>query len=144
MNSKYLLTFKGVEGSVELTYNEDTLLVEYVLNAPLNEPQLVFLLKRLPLDSVQAEDMPNKNPVFGIVKLDQDLRFTTFWETYGQKIHPHRCEPLWDKLKDSEKLAALNTLPAYFRYLAKTGAFKVNPENYIKKQYWRTDWKTAA
>ncbi|QEM13456.1 hypothetical protein [Mucilaginibacter rubeus] len=144
MKTKYLLSFKGVEGSVEFTYNETGLLVEYVCSAELSTEQLVFMLKRIPLLVEQVKEMPGIHPSFTVVELTQDLSFKIFWEAYGQKIHPHRCEPLWNRLKDSDKIAALNAMPSYFRYLTRTGVAKVNPENYIKKQYWKTDWRTAA
>jgi hypothetical protein len=144
MKTKYLLTFRQTEGCVEFAYNEDGLLVEYLLSAELTKKQLVYLLKLLPRDYAELDTLPIQNPDFTITELKGDLSFGRFWEAYGQKIHPHRCEPLWNKLKDGDKLAALNALPAYFKYLQKSGAYKVNPENYIRKQYWKTDWKKAA
>lgn len=141
MKTKYLLNFKDVLGSVEFTYNQDGLLVEYLLSAELSEHQLLFLLKRLPRTVEDVEVLQSQHPAFSVSKLTENLSFNTFWEAYGQKIHPHRCEPLWNKLKDGEKLAALTAISAYFSHTNKTGAYRVNPENYIKKQYWKTDWK---
>lgn len=144
MKTKYLLTFKDVEGSMEFTYNETGLLVEYQCSEELTDKLIVFILKRMPRVVEEAVELPLQHPSFKVVKLTQDLSFKLFWETYGQKIHPHRCEPLWNKLKDSDKLAALNAIPGYFRYLTRTGVAKANPENYIKKQYWKNDWKAIA
>lgn len=121
-------------------YDNAGLLVFYsVLDAELTENQLLTLCKKLPRD--EADLFPlNSTGYFIIKKLDEDLSFDNFWAQYGQKIHAHRCEPIWKKMSDVKKLSALKGLSAYFAYLDRKGIYKVNPENYLKKEYWKTNW----
>ena len=82
-----------------------------------------------------------RNEVFPTVKrVDEDLSFDNFWREYDKKIHPHRCEPFWDKMSDAKRLAALKAIVAYKGYLGRSGVAKANPENYLKKEYYKTNW----
>jgi hypothetical protein len=73
-------------------------------------------------------------------KVDQDLSFENFWLQYDKKIHPHRCEPLWKKYSEAKRVLALKAIAPYTAYCTKTGVAKANPENFLKKDYYKTDW----
>jgi hypothetical protein len=138
--NKYILTSAHYTGSVIFYYDDAGLLLFYsALDADINERVLLQVLKKLPRDIVDLEPF-NASEFYTVKKLDEDLSFENFWNQYGVKIHPHRCEPLWKKLSDVKKLAALKAMAPYFDYCTRKSVYKVNPENYIKKEYWKTNW----
>lgn len=138
--TKYILTSVHYTGGVQINYDSDGFCVYYsVLDADLTKGQLVSLLKKWPREECDLNPL-YESGYFTIKKLDEDLSFENFWSQYRQKIHPNRCEPFWKKMSDFKKLSALKGLPAYFAYLDRKGIYKVNPENYLKKEYWKTNW----
>lgn len=138
--TKYILTSVHFTGTVQFDYDNAGLMVFYsVLDASLTYKELYRLLQKIPRLEGDLTEL-NATGYFTIRKLSEDLSFENFWSQYEKKIHAHRCEPLWAKLSDVKKLAALKGIGAYQHYLGRTGVAKCNPENYIKKEYWRNDW----
>jgi hypothetical protein len=140
MSKKYLLTSTRFTGSVEFTYNHKGYLTAFLVDSEMTDDQLGWLLNHFPFDERAVTDLRNASPTLCIKDVDSDLSFESFWNRFGKKIHPNRCEPLWKKLTDGKKTAALATIAPYDAYLSRTGTYKVSPENYIKKEYWKTDW----
>jgi len=138
--TKYILTSVHYNGAVQFEYDKAGLMLFYsVLDAELNEKQLFRLLQKLPRDESELAPL-NENGYFTVKKLSEDLSFESFWMQYEKKIHPNRCEPIWKKLSDVKRLAAIKAIGPYNHYVEKTGVAKANPENYLKKEYWKTDW----
>jgi hypothetical protein len=138
--NRYILTSIHYTGGVQFNYDNEGLLVFYsVLDADLTKTQLVTLLKKLPREEWDLAAL-NETKYFTIKKLDEDLSFENFWAQYDKKIHPNRCEPLWKKLSEVKRLAALKSIGAYDAYLRRTGVAKCNPQNYIIREYWKTNW----
>ena len=138
--TKYILTSVHYVGTVQFNYDNAGLMVFYsVLDAQLNESQLVGLLRKLPREEQDLQKL-NETQYFTVKKVSEDLSFDNFWREYDKKIHPHRCEPFWNKLSDVKRLAALKSVGPYNAYLDRTGVAKANPENFLKKEYYRTDW----
>ena len=129
------------KGGVQFNYDNGGFLVFYsVLDAELTEQYLIGLLRKLPREEQDLTAL-NSSGFFTIKKLDEDLSFENFWSQYGKKIHPNRCEPLWKKLSEIKKLNALKAIAPYEAYLQRTGVAKANPQNYLIREYWKTDWR---
>lgn len=139
--NRYIITSVHYTGAVYFEYDNGGLMVFYsALDAVLTEKQLVGLLLKIPREE---RDLPalNATDYFTIKKVTEDLSFENFWGLYDKKIHPHRCEPFWKKLSEVKKLLIIGSIGPYNAYLSKTGVAKANPENYLKKEYYKTDWK---
>jgi hypothetical protein len=138
--TKYILTSEHFTGALQFDYDNDSLLVFYsATDAVLSHQQLVGLLRKIPRVEGELPTL-NETGYFKIRKLDEDISWENFWEQYAQKIHPHRCEPIWKKMSDIKKLAAIKTIGPYNTYVERKGIAKANPENYLKKEYWKTNW----
>jgi hypothetical protein len=138
--TKYILTSVHYKGAVQFEYDKAGLMLFYsVLDAELSELQLVGLLKKIPVEERDLQKL-NETGYFTVKNLSEDLSFESFWQLYEKKIHPHRCEPLWKKMSDVKRLAAIKAIGGYNYYLGRTGVGKAGPENYLKKEYWKTDW----
>ena len=142
--TKYILTSIHYKGAVQFNYNDDGLLLFYsVLDAELNKTQLVGLLRKIPREEWDLAKL-NETQYFTLKKVSEDLSFENFWREYDKKIHPHRCEPFYNKMSDVKKLATLKSIGPYNYYLTRTGVAKANPENYLKKEYYKTDWSKES
>ncbi|TZF81799.1 hypothetical protein FW774_17230 [Pedobacter sp. BS3] len=136
---KYILTSKSFTGAVEFGFNSTGTLVFYNNAADMSDKQTDWLLAHLPPNEVYLNQLKVK--ISGELKeVPPDLSFDTFWTAYDKKIHAIRCKPLWNKLKDTDKMRAIMQIKPYDAYCARTGIAKANPENYLKKQYYETDW----
>lgn len=79
---------------------------------------------------------------FTCVEQEILITFDAFWDSYKKKINRKRCEPLWAKLSAAERLAALNGIQAYERYLQRESwRTKADPEKYLRDRYWENEWK---
>jgi hypothetical protein len=142
--NKYILTSIHFVGGVQFNYDSEGLLVFYsVLDAELSKKELITLLKKIPREEHDLATL-NETQYFTIKRMDEDLSFENFWSQYNKKIHAIRCEPLWKKLSDVKKLAALKGIASYDAYLHRTGVAKCNPQNYIIREYWRNDWSKES
>jgi hypothetical protein len=48
---------------------------------------------------------------------------------------------MYNKLSDANKLKAIGGIKSYEAYLSRSGRYKADPENYLNKEYYLTDWK---
>lgn len=139
---KYILTSPTLNGPITFGFNEDGFLTFYNNEANQAEPQIKALLRRLPR---AVEELPNltNGTQATLTEVPEDLSFDRFWRAQapGKKIHRFRCEPLWKKMSDNNKMLAIMRYPAYLEYCAKNQRGIVDPENYLKKQYYLTDWR---
>lgn len=137
---KYVLTSPSFAGSVELGYDFNGHLVFYSYAAEMSEKQLQWFLPRLPKNEVELNGL--KAVVKGELKeVPADLSFDAFWDKYDKKINRKRCEPIWKKLTDAQKMQALMNVPAYDSYLQRTGIGKAHPDNYLTREYFSVDWR---
>ncbi|QTE37206.1 hypothetical protein J3L18_29565 [Mucilaginibacter gossypii] len=143
--SKYILTSDHYTGGVVFEYNNAGLLVFYsVLDAELSERELVTLLQKLPREEGDISKL-NERQYFKVLNLSEDLSWEAFIEEYGKKIHPHRCIPYWNKLSDYKKLKHKKGIAPYLAYLKRNpGVAQANPEGFLKREYYRTDWSKES
>lgn len=67
-----------------------------------------------------------------------DIEFEQFWDLYDKKLAKPKCLAKWKKLKQSEKDAIYNHLPAY---LASTPdkQYRKNPLTYLNGECWNDE-----
>lgn len=135
---KYILTSPRFNGTVTFGYDANDSLVFYH-NECDNEAAINWLKNNLPV-SEQALKELKKNIDGSIQEVPQDLSFDTFWDTYDQKINRKRVEPLWKKLSDANKMLAIMKVKSYDAYINRKGIGKANPDNYLSREYFLTDW----
>ena len=136
---KYVLTSPKFEGSVTFGYHQDGHLMLYSVNTD-SLPVIMWLKNHLPVNQMQLD--PIKQRIEGTIQeVPEDLSFNAFWERYGRKINRKRCEPIWKKMSEAERLLAITRIGPYEKYLERTGyRGKADPENYLKKGTYETDW----
>lgn len=137
---KYVLTSPRFAGNVTFWYNEDDILVYFHNEAEMNIQQHSWLLRHLPTQEDAIK--PLSSVIEGTLELlPEDLSFDRFWNAYARKVNRARVEPMWKKMSDAEKLQAIMQIKPYERYLQRTGfRGKADPENYLRKGYFTTDW----
>lgn len=70
-----------------------------------------------------------------------DLSFDAFWKAYNKKINRKRCEPLWKKMSDAERVECLMNIPKYHAFLKRFPTRgKLDPESYLRKGAYQNDW----
>ena len=71
-----------------------------------------------------------------------EITLDEFLDRYGRRINVKRCIPLWGKLAASTRNKALAGVTPYLDYLKRVGfRAQADPETYLKKEYWLTDWR---
>lgn len=138
---KYILKSKSFTGSVIFGYKNDMLCL-FNNESEMIDEQIKWLLPNLPLSKSCLADFQKK--VKGSVEIvPPDTSFGAFWESYGKKINKKRCMPLWNKLKESDRIMCLMSLTSYDGYLKRAnGRAKLDPENYLKRESYHTNWNT--
>jgi hypothetical protein len=138
---KYVLTSTSFIGNVTFGYNDIGQLVFFDNSSKMDANQHAWLLNNLPTASPVLEIIKTK--IKGTIEeIPEDISFDAFWNKYDKKINRKRCEPLWKKLSDADKLCAIKNIKPYEDYLQRTGfRGKCDPENYFKKEYHLVDWK---
>lgn len=92
------------------------------------------LLERLPLTESELKDF-STNPKAKLKEVQPDLRFEVFWEKYDYKIgNKPRAKRLWDGLKVSDRLKAVEFIPRYNAILAERGTARLYPETYLSQR----------
>jgi len=137
---KYILTSPKFTGTITFGY-DDGYLALFHNESEMTKEQKEWLLRHLPGNEPYLINFANV--VKGEIKeVPADLSFETFWEKYDKKINKKRCEPMWKKLSDAEKMQAISNIKQYEGYLERTGfRGKADPENYLKKEHYAVDWK---
>jgi hypothetical protein len=159
---KKIIITGDFEGSVTVLYGEPgvgaeawpPLLDVDLRDAVLNDKRKKFIVSRVPVrygparweqDGGEVVMVPWKEQwgpaplVF--TEMDVELDFEEdFWKPYGKKVNKDRCQKEWEKLTVPERAMAVTRLHAYLRYLSRTGIAKADPENYLKKKYFKNDY----
>lgn len=137
---KYILTSPRFTGHVTFGYDDADNLIFYH-NETEEEAVINWLKRNLPVNDAELSQLQTK--IKGTIKeVPEDLSFDTFWDKYDKKINRKRCEPMWKKLSDAERMQAITNIKPYELYLERTGfRGKADPENYLKKEHYAVDWK---
>jgi len=140
IKKKFLLTSINFEGQITFGYNDEGYLVYYLNESDQSEMQLRNFLALLPRVEEEFYKITNI-PTVTVVKVPIDLSFDRFWEIQLKKINKLRCIPIYNKLKDKDRIDAIAQYVPYTVYCNKNSRGIVDPENYLKKEYFKNDWK---
>ncbi|QXU42073.1 hypothetical protein [Pedobacter sp. D749] len=136
---KYILTSPKFTGSVTFGYDSGGFLVYFLNETEMTPIQKEWLLRKLPLGDGSLKEI-SKLIEGDLKEVPADLSFETFWDKYDKKINRKRTEPMWKKMPDAERMAAIMNIKPYDSYLQRTGIGKAHPENYLKKEYFNVEW----
>lgn len=136
---KYTLTSAKFTGKLVFGYTNG-LLTYFENAAQIQDTGYKWILDNFPTSpdilKKMADAIPGKMEV-----VPEDLSFDAFWNTYGKKANRHRCEPLWNKLSDADRIECLSSIKPYEGYLKRVSwRAKLDPENYLKKEAFRNNW----
>lgn len=141
---KLILTSPGFNGEVELLYGTDGMLVLIDMqNADLNAAQVRYLKTASPIfyekDSFKAAF---RSDTLVVTEGDYKVTFDMFYNEYGVKRNRDRCEKIWAKMSEVERVKAYAGIKPYKRHLTlNTWKTQADPENYLKKKFWLNDWR---
>lgn len=137
--SKYEYISPNFAGKLIFGFDTNQNLTLFQNEAFLNTAQLNWLLGNLPtnfqalLTLIHGKDGK-------LVELSEAATFERFWDEYAHKINRKRCEPLFNKLSDADKVLAITSVKAYKLYLKRMGRYQADPETYLRKTYYETEW----
>jgi hypothetical protein len=143
MIEKYILTSPSFKGNAVFGFSGGFL--SYFENeSEMNEEQLRWLYGHFPftLENLVAIQSKIKGR---LEQVPTDLGFDVFWDSYDKKVNRKRCEPLWKKLTDAERITCLRSIAAYNSYLKRVGfRAKMDPENYLKREAFSNPWNSLT
>lgn len=137
---KFVITSPRFQGTLTFWYNELDLLVHYDNDSDMSEAGHVRILQHLPLQSTSLKEIEIMTKGM-LNELPPDISFDVFWEAYRVKEKKSRALPLWKKLSDADKMAAITSVKAYDRYLQRVSwRNKALPDKYLRERYFETNW----
>ena len=139
---KLICTAKGYEGELVVIYGPDGMLLLFdVQGTNMAASQVDYFKRHCPTVISKVDEFKSQFNTLTVVEEGYDITFEMFWERYGRKVHANRCEPLWKKLSVGDRVKAFTGILAYDRHLStNTWKSKADPEAYLKKRYWETEW----
>lgn len=135
-----LLISSKFEGEVELRY-EDDVLVKYEYRAKMTDEMLRWFCTYFPTTTYSLRAIVEHSETLRIKEVPVDTSFSAFWERYDRKVNKSRCVPIYEKLDESERVRCIMAIKQYDYFLGRfpTRA-KMDPENWLKKCGWETEW----
>jgi hypothetical protein len=136
-----LLISSKFDGEIELRYDERGLLDKFEYRAKMTDEMVRSFYNSFPVSRSALTDMVAQSKTLRTKEVPLDTSFGAFWERYDRKINKKRCEPLYEKLSESERIPCIMAIKQYDFFLGRfpTRA-KMDPENWLKKAGWETDW----
>lgn len=132
------------QGDVEVVYNKNKELESISFEvAELSELQKSFFKNKVALKFTTIEDFAKQfgEGKFTCVLGHMAITFDMFWDEYQKKINKDRCVKLWKKLTEAEMFDAYRCVKKYKSFCNKTGRFVADPETYLAKRYFESEWK---
>jgi hypothetical protein len=133
----YQLTSDAITGFVDFFFDDMGLLVKFdISNAQLSTEQQIFILKKLPRELAELQNVIGKSPSAKLTEIKFEVTFEAFWNKYEDKQMSSRKKALlkWNKMNDSDKLKAYNFISMYFTGLGNTR--KKYAETYLNAELW--------
>jgi hypothetical protein len=135
-----LLISSKFDGEIELRYDERGILVKYENRAMLDDEMLLFFMENFPRHQTTLQRMVELSKTLRVKEVPVDISFTSFLERYNRKINRKRCEPLYEKLDESEKVKCIMAIKQYDFFVQLHNRAKMDPENWLKRYGWETEW----
>lgn len=67
-----------------------------------------------------------------------NVSFDEFWDAYDKKINPKKCEPMWNKLSDKDRLAIMAYIPKY-KQSQPDKQYRKNPQAFLGNRGWEDE-----
>lgn len=136
-----LLTSSRFEGEIELKYDDYGILVKFENRAALDDEMMLFFMKTFPRHQDTLRAMVAASQTLRLKEVPLDTSFEAFWLKYDKKINKKRCEPLFAKLDESERIKCIMQIRQYDFFLGRyPNRSKMDPESWLKNAGWETDW----
>lgn len=139
---KISITSQSFAGSLLIGYDPTGRLVQLIIDADLSEIQYKWLMINLPTNQTDLEAVLKAMKAKSAV-VPTDTSFDAFWEAFAKKINRLRCVPMWAKLSEADRTACLASIKPYDNFLRRAnGRAKLDPENYLKRRSWESNWNS--
>ena len=127
-------------------YDQAGHMLNFACDAQLNEMQRDWLRNRFPMSQDDLTLLVHDSKTLTVQLVAADLSFDYFWETYDYKVgNKPRTKKLWDKLPESDKLKAIETIAPYRYYLATRPTMEqLYPETYLNQRRFESNYKKLA
>lgn len=135
-----LLMSSKFEGEVELKYDERGLLARFENRASMTDEMVRTFYNNFPVSRSVLTEMVAKSKTLRIKEVPIDTSFEAFWQKYDKKINKKRCEPLYDKLGERERVKCIMQIRQYDYFLGLYNRVKMDPESWLRRCGWETDW----
>jgi len=141
--AQYILTSANWDGQILLEYDYTGRLVSYRLDAELTPAQYDYFIAKFPFTTDHANALLQAVPTLSARLIPCDLSFEKFWNAYDYKVgNKQRSHKLWEKMNTQDRIACLESIKHYDRYLQyKRGIEKLYPETYLSQRRWEVEYK---
>lgn len=147
---RYIITSPAFTGEVGVLYGSDHRLqfVDFT-KAQMSNEQIAFFKEHVPveLDATRVDEHTEIiSTSFGRSRLSvvgegYHVTFEMWWKRYNIKRNKGRCEQLWSKMTEAERVNAYFKLGSYERHLQlNTWKTKAEPDTYLRKRYYENDY----
>lgn len=144
---KYLIKGEKLRRGILLTYNDSGLLVGFDAEGATNgqiewaHNHIQLTISGIPMLESQVKQWRRKGVDLHLVKVETDLSFDSFWNSYGyKKGKKSSVERIWKSMCDVERAAALTYIKKYNHYLAQNPHIqRMYPQTYLNRKEWQND-----
>lgn len=140
---KYVVTSTEFMGELCFKYDLKGDLTGFEIVAALTDIQRKWYFDNLPYkEGILTDGWVKRSRTIKIMEVPEDLSFETFYNLYKYKVgDKKKCIKLWAALKDEVKVLVLRSIPAYLKWLERTGTAQVYPERFLSKEYYINEYK---
>jgi hypothetical protein len=142
---EYLFTSPKLDGELKLRYNASGALQMMELLGNWTIEQQRALCDEIPttIEQLHGSFMKKRSDTSKLMEVKMDVSFDSFWTAYNYKLgNKEKARKIWEKLAESDKINALNTIPLYDRMLLmKQTQDKVYAERYLSQRRWENEYK---
>jgi hypothetical protein len=135
---RYSLTSESFTGEVIFVFNDFNLLESFdTTGAQLSEKQQVFLLKSLPRDLAELQNLITKSISAKITEINSDITFDQFWKRYNPPPLSKKKKnalPRWNRMSQTERNKAYYFIAKY--ELKRGFEGKMYAETYLNSEIW--------
>ncbi|MDV6170211.1 hypothetical protein R1T16_17375 [Flavobacterium sp. DG1-102-2] len=141
----YTIKSRNAPNVWQFKYHLNGVLAEFkILDGILTDVQVKWLGLKFPFYEDQVKEwQKNLKDNFEIVIGEPSLSFDVLWEMYDNKVKKFQAQKFFDKLKEAEKIKCFLAVPAYLRYLTRTGVAKAHLSTFINQRYFDDEWHKA-
>lgn len=131
----YLVYYKETGKKLLFKYNLNGRLIAFKTDVEMTTAASDYLKKYFPF-RVEDLNFYRTHKAFRVEKLEADLTFDNFWNTYANKVgNKARAQKLWNALSEVQRAKALSYIKTYNNILLQQpGVQKLYPETYLNQK----------